>query len=97
MLIISLPTLVASEKRGAKYAWIFSKRSWYEEKSPNETQSDQPCSNQQEEYISQRVHACEVWSATTNSRPYLYQKHSMANGKHQIGAASAARQERDER
>ena len=42
VLIISLPTRVASGKRGAKYAWICSKRSLYEEKSPNETHSDQP-------------------------------------------------------
>jgi hypothetical protein len=43
--IISLPTLTASGNRGSKYFWIFSKRSRYESKAPNETQSDQACPN----------------------------------------------------
>lgn len=43
VLIISLPTLTASGKRGAKYCWIFSNRSRYASKAPKETQSDQAC------------------------------------------------------
>lgn len=39
VLIISFPTFVASAKRGAKYAWIFSNFSLYPSMWPNETRS----------------------------------------------------------
>jgi hypothetical protein len=40
VLIISLPSRTASEKRGSKCCWISSNLSLYESKLPKDTQSD---------------------------------------------------------